>query len=244
MPRLGIHSARSSSWMPGSEKSSCRQTANTSANGIKDTIRANDLISRVLSLGKNATRSPPKRGMKSSALSSIALSSYNQDYQPGHQAKEQHQRIRLKQPRLDPAEQPAADDEGSGDAVDRAVHDAQVKLADKPAQLARRPRDAVDDAVHDGAIDPGHHHGQSDGAADKNQVVEVIDVVAPLQQHPNRIKRLDKPAAGDEVELVNRQRQQHPGHPHDGGHAEHERVELGPVGMPVIDQVGEGTGQK
>src|SRR5690606_3489557 len=123
MPRLGIQSARCNSCMPGSEKSSCCQMARTKANGIKETMRANNLISRVLSPGNSATSRPPRRGMKSRALSSIALSSYNQDYQPGHKAQEQHQRVRLKQARLHPAKQPAADDECTGDAVDRAVHD-------------------------------------------------------------------------------------------------------------------------
>src|SRR5690625_4738220 len=244
MPRLGIHSARTSIWIPDTEKSSCRHNTKVRADGMRDTSRAKVLISRVLSFGKNAMRSAPANGMKSMAVNNIASSSYYQEYESGQQTQKQDEGIRPKHPRLRPPEQPTARDERAGDAVDRAVDDAVVKFSNEIPDLSRRPANPVDESVDDGAIKPSDDRGETDGALDEHGVVQVVDVVAPLQQVPHGIKHLNERAARDKVVLVNRQRQQQSGHPRRRRHAEYVQTELALIRFPMEDELTKGRRKK
>src|SRR5690606_37481748 len=149
MPRLGIQSRWVISCMPGWEKSSCCQREITRSSGMRDTARAKARIALTRSRGKNARRMAPNRGMKTKAVSSIALSSYYQDCQSGQQAQEQDQHIRLHIARLQLPEHPAADHERAADAVDDAVDHAPVEFVHVLGHPARHPAGRIDHQVDD-----------------------------------------------------------------------------------------------
>src|SRR5690606_8311864 len=222
--------------MPGWEKSSCCQSMTTRATGMRETSRAKPRMALTLSLGKNASRMAPTRGRNTRAVSSIALSSYPQDCQSGERAQEQDQHVRLHEARLQLPEHPAADHKGTADTVYDPVDDAPVELVHVVGHPARHPAGRVDDEVNHMAIDPAGHQGQSNHAADEHVLINVIDVVTPLEQHPDGVKHLDDLAAGNQVVLVNRQGQGHARHPDNGGDTKDEGVEGGVMGLAIVDE--------